>query len=257
MEKYSVKQLSKLAGVSVRTLHVYDRIGLLKPLIRTEARYRYYGKEELLRLQQILFYKELGLPLKEISDILDDPVFDVLEALEDHKTSLKEKQDNISILIKTIDKTIYQLKKGKEMLKPEELYEGFHRGEAESFRKEASEKFGSSAVKQSEDYLLSLEKEDFEALKFKARKVFEDLFAARNEKPENENVQKLIAVHYNVIRQFWGTANSNDNQAESYSGLGDLYVADNRYTMINDQHQPEFADFLNKAMKYFCKQNLT
>src|SRR5688500_17485670 len=93
MERYSVKRLAALAGVSVRTLHLYDEIGLLKPSIRTEKKYRLYGRAELLRLQQILFYKEMDIPLKEIADILDDPQFDLLTALENHKKALKQKQE--------------------------------------------------------------------------------------------------------------------------------------------------------------------
>ena len=91
MERYSVKKLASLAGVSVRTLHLYDEIGLLKPSIRTEKKYRLYGRAEALRLQQILFYKELGMPLKEIADILDDPQFDPIQSLENHRKVLQEK----------------------------------------------------------------------------------------------------------------------------------------------------------------------
>ena len=78
MENYSVKKLSDLAGVSVRTLHLYDEIGLLKPSVRTSAGYRLYGERELLRLQQVLFYKELDFSLQEIAAILDHPEFDVV-----------------------------------------------------------------------------------------------------------------------------------------------------------------------------------
>lgn len=257
MEKYSVKQLSRIAGVSVRTLHVYDKLHLLKPKIRTEAKYRYYGHDELLRLQQILFYKELGFSLKNIIEILDDPEFDIVQALEIHKVSLKQKQENISILIDTIDKTINHLKKGEIMLKPEELYEGFTKEQAETYRSEAINKYGNEAVSKSEKYLQSLKKEDFESLKIKAKQVYEDLFEMRKENPESEKVQKLIAEHYKVIRQFWGTANSIEKQADAYAGLSDLYISDERFTMVQNQAQPEFAFFLNKAMKYFSKNKLS
>src|SRR5688572_8269383 len=103
-KQYSVKQLAKLAGVSVRTLHLYDQLGLLKPAVRTEARYRLYGEPELLRLQQILFYKELGLPLQEIGEILDDPDFDLVKALGDHRKALQEQGKKIKVLLGTIDK---------------------------------------------------------------------------------------------------------------------------------------------------------
>ena len=85
MKAYTVSQLAKMAGVSVRTLHHYDHIGLLKPSRRTEAGYRLYERQDLLRLQQILFFKELDLPLSEIRGILDDPGFDQIESLENHR----------------------------------------------------------------------------------------------------------------------------------------------------------------------------
>ncbi len=106
MKLFSVKQLAKIAGVSVRTLHLYDEMGLLKPATRTEARYRMYGEKELLRLQQILFYRELDFELREIKEILDNGEFDLLTSLQNQKQSLKAKQNRIFTLIQTIDKTI-------------------------------------------------------------------------------------------------------------------------------------------------------
>src|ERR1700712_3237780 len=97
-DNYSVKQLAKLAGVSVRTLHLYDQLGLLKPSVRTESRYRRYGEKELLRLQQILFYKVLDFPLKEIAPILDDPDFDLIKAFEGHRQLLTKKRDHLATL---------------------------------------------------------------------------------------------------------------------------------------------------------------
>src|SRR5580704_4516137 len=104
--RYSVRQLAGLAGVSVRTLHVYDEMGLLKPSVRTDAGYRQYGEAELLRLQQILFYKELDLSLKQIAEILDDPGFDLVEALVGHRIALSARRDRLTTLLNTIEATI-------------------------------------------------------------------------------------------------------------------------------------------------------
>ena len=93
MRAYTVSQLAKMAGVSVRTLHHYDHIGLLKPSSRTSAGYRLYGEQDLLRLQQILFFKELDLPLHEVKDILDDAGFDQVQALENHRRLLREQAE--------------------------------------------------------------------------------------------------------------------------------------------------------------------
>src|SRR5664279_5068738 len=102
----TVKRLSKLAGVSVRTLHFYDQIGLLRPGRVGANGYRYYNQAALLRLQQILFYKELGLSLDEIAEVLDRPGFDVAAALADHRRALQERVGRLERLIETVDQTI-------------------------------------------------------------------------------------------------------------------------------------------------------
>jgi DNA-binding transcriptional MerR regulator len=250
VEHYSVKKLAVLAGVSVRTLHLYDQMGLLKPSVRTDKNYRLYGRAELLRLQQILFYKELDLPLKEISDILDDPAFDPVMALENHKAALQQKHQRITTLLITIEKTIDQLKNGV-MVQPEELYEGLPKEVATSWRQESIDRWG-DAVEKSERHLLKKTKQEFKELQQAAALNSQKLFALRNTDPASEPVQKEIAVHYELIREFWGTAGISDNQAAAYAGLGDLYVADERYTMIEGKPEHEFAKFMQQAMKYFA-----
>src|ERR1700749_2774086 len=138
---FSVKQLSGLAGVSVRTLHLYDQMDLLKPSVRTDAGYRQYGEPELLRLQQILFYRELDLPLKEIAGILDDPDFDLVKALTGHKEALICRRDRLNTLLYTIDTTIHNLK-NKTMSDLERLYEGMPKDKAGAYRQEAIDKWG-------------------------------------------------------------------------------------------------------------------
>src|SRR3990167_2633575 len=121
---YTVNKLAKLSGVSARTLHFYDEIGLLKPAYVGENNYRYYEEEQLLMLQQILFYRELGMPLSEIQGIINSDNFDKIEALQSHKKILEQGLDRSQQMIKTIDKTISHLR-GKEKMKDEELYYGF------------------------------------------------------------------------------------------------------------------------------------
>ena len=256
MKNYGVKEVSKLSGVSARTLHYYDKIGLLKPLNRTEAGYRYYGEKELLRLQQILFYKELDFPLKEIMEVLDEPGFDLIEALESHKSALKARQKRIAHLLVTIDHTINHLKNGETMSKPEELYEGLPKEVGTTYRQGAIDKYGKKTVEHAEKELVKLGKEGFKKLQEEFEQVNKDLFALLNEAPESQDVQQLIGRHYELIRKFWGTSNSPDKQAEAYAGLGGLYVSDNRYASINGQPQPEFARFLQKAMKHFADTQL-
>lgn len=255
MKKYSAKGLSKLAGVSVRTLHHYDEIGLLKPAIRTEAKYRLYGENELLKLQQILFYKELDFSLKEIIDILDDPDFDLIKAFESHKQALISRQKRISLMLNTIEKTVLNLK-GKKMITNEELYEGFSTEKVTKIRSEAIEKYGEEKVETSENYLKKLSKEQLEQLKNEQKEIFINLFDYSDKEPESEIVQMEIARHYKNTRKFWGTDGSSVSQWKEYKGLGELYIADERFTMIDGKAQPEFAIFLSKAMTYFANTQL-
>src|SRR6202166_2660966 len=112
---YPVKKLSELSGVTIRTLHFYEEIGLLKPAYHGSNGYRYYEEKELLQLQQILFFKELGFSLKQIQKVLGQGDFDKLSALYAHKKSLSQEREKIEQLLKTIDKTIKHLKGKKKM----------------------------------------------------------------------------------------------------------------------------------------------
>ena len=255
MKKYSAKELANLAGVSVRTLHHYDEIGLLKPAIRTEAKYRLYGENELLKLQQILFYKELDFSLKEIIHILDDPDFDLIKALESHREALISRQERILVMLNTIKKTMLNLK-GKKMITNEELYKGFSAEKATEIRNEAIEKFGEEKVATSENYLKKLSKEQFEQLINEQKEIFKNLFDLSDKEPESQVVQLEMARHYKNTRKFWGTDGNSDSQWKEYKGLGELYISDERFTMIDGKAQPEFARFLSKAMICFANTQL-
>lgn len=255
MKKYSAKALSELAGVSVRTLHHYDGIGLLKPAIRTDTRYRLYGENELLRLQQILFYKELDFSLKEIIYMLDDTDFDPVKALESHKQALISKQKRISIMLNTIEKTVLNLK-GKKMITEQDLYKGFSTEKATKIRNEAIEKYGKEKIEISENYLKKMSTEQLEQLKNEQKEIFRNLFELSDKEPESKIVQMEISRHYKNIRKFWGTDGISDTQWKAYVGLGKLYVADARYTSIHDTAQPHFAIFLLEAMTYFSNTQL-
>jgi DNA-binding transcriptional MerR regulator len=255
MNTYSVKKLAALAGVSVRTLHLYDEIGLLKPSTRTTAGYRSYGEKELLKLQQILFYKELDLPLREIADILDSPDFDLVKALESHKSALQSRSSRISMMLSTIDKTIFQLK-NSSMLNHEELYAGLPKEKAEAYRKEAVEKWGPDTIQRSESHLHKMGKQGREKLSGESMAVTQALASLIREDPHADKVQALVARHYACIRMFWGTSDSGDQQGPAYHGLGQLYISDPRFTSIDGKPNPEFALFLSKAMTYFANTKL-
>lgn len=252
-DNYTVKQLAELAGVSVRTLHYYDQVGLLVPSVRTEANYRLYGEAELLRLQQILFYKELGLSIRQILDVLNDPEFDVLTSLEVHKQAMLQKQEQLSLLLTTIDKTIAQLK-GETMLTIEELYTGFTQEEVEQIREEAMNRYGEAAVTRSENSLKKLTKEDIIALGKERDNISNKLLTLLDRSVEDPDVQEQIKRHYVLTRKFWGTDGDADVQQEAYSGLADLYQADERFTLVNGVSNKKFTAFLVAGMKHFSQK---
>lgn len=142
---YTVKALARLAGVSVRTLHHYDSLGLLRPERRTAAGYRLYGPAQLLRLQQILFFKELEFPLPEIARLLAGPDFDPAAALREHRKALEERLGRLHRLLATLDRTLDHYS-GGPMLNDAEIYAGFPPERREAVRKEARERYGKAAV---------------------------------------------------------------------------------------------------------------
>lgn len=253
MEYYSVKKLARLAGVSVRTLHLYDQMGLLTPSIRTEARYRLYGKNELLRLQQILFYRELDFPLKEIAEILDDPAFDLIQALESHKTALRVKSERISTLIDTIDKTLLHLK-NKTMLTVEDIYEGLSPDKITEYREDAMNRWGQDRVLKGEDILRKLSKEEVTAMKQELDTVMKQLLDCAEKDPTSTEVQSLIARHFIIIIKFSGR--TEEQGKDYYKGLGELYLSDGRYTKVNGVTNTAFTQFMQKAMQHFADTTL-
>ncbi|MGN6211100.1 MerR family transcriptional regulator [Parafilimonas sp.] len=251
MNNYSVKKLSKLAGVSVRTLHLYDKMGLLKPSVRTEARYRLYGEKELLRLQQILFYRELDFPLKDICSILDNPAFDIVQALEGHKKALLGKIERINTLVGTLDKTLLTLK-DKTMLQIEELYEGIPQDKAEAWRAEAMTRWGRETILEAEENMRNLKREEMNSLKTELNDISEKLTALMHGEPGSSEVQQLIARRYQIILRFTG-GQIKQSKLEYLRGLGDLYVADNRYTPVNGMPSMELALFLKAATEIYVR----
>lgn len=251
LANYTVKQLSGLAGVTVRTLHLYDKIGLLKPSVRTEKRYRLYGEEELLRLQQILFYRELDIPLKDITGILDNPDFDLIKALEGHKVAMKARKKRVAEILATIDKTILKLK-GKIKMKHEELYAGLPKETAAEWQKIAKEKWPGQ-VAHAEKELLKMDRDEFQQLKDGFKSNMDSLASLRHQSPESADVQSEIAKHYRYIQQFWGRA---DDISEAYKGLGQLYVDEPAYTTVDSVPNKDFAIFMRAAMNHYVDTDM-
>jgi DNA-binding transcriptional MerR regulator len=247
MKIYTVSRLAKLAGVSVRTLHHYDEIGLLKPSFRSESGYRKYQREDLLRLQQILFYRELDFSLTEIKDMLDDPDYDEVQALINHRKSIEQRIERLSSLLNTIDKTINHYKEETMVLTDEELYEGFSKEQIERYNKEVDEKYDPELVKTSRERMSRMSRREWHETKDEGEKISKDLAEFMgNASPDSKEVQAVIKRHHTWIEKFYPA------NAETYKGLGRTYVENHEFREYYDKFRPGLAAFICAAMEYFA-----
>ena len=247
---YTVSRLARMAGVSVRTLHHYDAIGLLAPSARTEAGYRLYGERDLLRLQQILFFKELDVPLGEIRGILDAPDFDEIRALEDHRRRLHERAERLARLIQTIDRTIQRLAEDTMKLTDQELYEGFTKEQRERYQREAREMYDPALVAESERRIRKMTKEQWNAVKQEGDEITRGIAALADQPASDPKVQALIARHHAWIEHFYPCS------AEVYRGLGQGYAEHPDFRATYDKYRPNLADFMREAMAYYADHTL-
>lgn len=246
MKAYTVNQLAKMAGVSVRTLHHYDHIGLLKPSSRTAAGYRLYERQDLLRLQQILFFKELDVPLDDIRRILDDPGFDQVRALRQHRTQLEWQVTRLTRLLHTLDNTLSSLTEDEMTLTDEDLYAGFTPEQRERYDREAAEMYDPDMVKLSQERLRKLTKPQWEAVKAEGDAVTRALAALADAAPDSPEVQALIARHHAWIENFYPA------DAEIYRGLGHGYAEHPEFRAFYDRYRSDLADFMSAAMTVYA-----
>lgn len=246
MRALKVKQLSDVSGVSVKTLHHYDKIGLLKPLERSEKGYRLYGEKELLRLQQILFYKELEFPLSKIQEILEQDGFNIIGALEFQKQALTEKKRRIDTLLDTLDYTIHSICKENNMLSENEIFAGFSKKEQESHKNEVIETYGVDSYQNSINKIRKMTKHQWADLQHEGENINRALAEAMNLSPDHPNVQNLIKRHYEYIEKHMELTKN------IYSELGKMYEQDERFYAYYEKYAPQLAPFLNKAIQMYC-----
>ncbi len=243
---YTVQQLADLAGVSVRTLRHYDDISLLSPARETNG-YRVYGEAELLRLQQILFFRELELPLEEIATMLAKPGFHMTAALKEHRVQIEKKRLRLAGLIGTIDKTLAKLS-GKQEIRDEELFEAFWEKHEKEYLPEAEQRWGNTeAFKQSKERTKHLTKEDYKRMSKDADAFMKTLALCIDSGPKSKKTQELIAQHYKSLATFY------DPSPEIYRGLAEMYIADPRFRAYFEKYDPRMPEFMREAMVVYCE----
>ncbi len=244
---FTVKQLGQMAGVTPRTLHYYDQIGLLKPTQVGENGYRYYGEESLLRLQQILLYRQLDLPLEDIRRILDRPDFDVLRALESHKQELRKRMARLERLAATVDDTILHLK-GKKPMSQKQFFAGFSEEQQAAYEKEAMQLYDPEVVKASNRRWKSYPQAEKERILAEGSAIYEAILQAMPKGAESSEAQAGVERWHHHQQYFWSPSD------EQLLGLGELYNQDPRFKANFDKFDPRLAEFMRAAIQVYVEK---
>lgn len=245
--EYTVQKLGNLAGISSRTLRYYDEIGILKPARINSSGYRIYGEAEVNRLQQILFYRELGVSLDSIKDIVVEPSFDAAKALREHREKLLKKRMQLDLLIANVDKSI-ALTEGRIEMSDKEKFEGFKEKLIEDNEKKYGEeirsKYGDDVVNSSNKKIKGMTEEQYSQWEILGKRVIETLKAAyATGDPAGELAQKAADLHRQWLSYTW-----NKYTKEAHAGLANMYVEDERFTAYYDKEEPGTARFLRDAI---------
>lgn len=248
--EYSIQKLARLAGVSSRTLRYYDEIDLLKPARISSSGYRIYSQVEVDRLQQILFYRELGLGLEQIGEIVNEPSFNDLRALAEHRKQLLDRQKQLDVLIATVERTI-AMKEGRLSMSDAEKFEGFKQKmiqeNEEKYGQEIREKYGDQAVEQSNAKLSQMTPQQYEEVTRLTEEVMNSLRDAfKTGDPAGELAQKTAELHKQWLSFYW-----DQYSKEAHAGVAEMYVADDRFKAYYDKDTPGMAEFLRDAIRIY------
>jgi DNA-binding transcriptional MerR regulator len=253
MKELTVKQLAAISGVTVRALHHYDEIGLLKPASVGANGYRFYGRAELLRLQRILFHRELGVPLTAIAELLELEGENQIGVLRQHRTKLEAERERYRVLIETIDRTIAELQ-GETCIMNADLYTGFSPEKQAGYEAWLIERYGEpvragiEAAKVAQEKLSPADRKAFVEAQGKELHELEAALAGalRNGlDPGSDGVDLLIARHRAWVSAMWGAPCS----AQRYAGLADLYLSHPDFVARYERIEKGFAEYLASAMK--------
>lgn len=252
--EYTVQKLAKLAGISARTLRYYDEFGILKPARINSSGYRIYGRCEVDKLQQIMFYKELGLQLDTIKKIITAPGFDDKAALKEHRLRLLEEKYKIDRLLANVEKTLAH-KEGKIEMEDKEKFEGLKnkmlQENEERYGEEIREKYGEDTVKKSNEKFKNMTQEEFNKLNELASQIKFYLAQAMSHRdPNSEVAQKAAELHKEWISFCWGTYDK-----EAHRGLAQMYVDDERFRAYYDDVDAGTAELLRDAIFIYTEKS--
>lgn len=244
---FTVKQLAQLAGVTPRTLHHYDEIGLLRPTKVAANGYRYYDEQALLRLQQILFYRELDLDLPKIKKILDDKKFDLVSALQSHHSMLEQEVQRLQTLIKTVDATIMHLT-GEIKMSQKKIFEGFSQEQQEEYENQAAQQWGEEGVKQTVKRWNSYTDAERKSIMEEGEAVYQQMVSEMPRGPEAPEVQATLRRWHQHLRYFY------EPTFDVLRGLGNAYNEHPDFNATFTAMHPDLPAFLQQAINFYVDQ---
>lgn len=241
-----INEVAKLTGVTVRTLHYYDEIGLLKPSEITEVGYRLYNNKALETLQQILFFRELDFSLKDIKEIMTDPHYDKSTILTEHKELLLQKRNRINDLIALVDNTL----KGECDMSFKQFDMTEFEATKKKFADEVKQRWGNTdAYTESEEKTSNYDDAQWKILSSEGEVILQEFGENRIIQPESKEAQALVMKWQNYI-----TANFYNCTKEILSCLGLMYIGDQRFTKNIDKNGEGTAAFMSAAIEIYCRK---
>ncbi len=256
MSRYTVRQVAKMSGVSVRTLHHYDQIGLLKPASVGENGYRYYGREELLRLQQVLFHRELEFPLEAIRAVLAAPDFDRTEALRRHRSRLDAEARRYRRLLRTLDDTLAALE-GETDMKDKDLYQGFAPEKQAEYEDWLVDRHGEGAkaeIDHSKAVMKDWKANDFTAFKAESEAIEADLAKAMTDglPPDSDAVTAIVRRQHAWVARSW----KKPPTREAFIGLAEMYGDHPDFRSHYEDRAKGLLEYVQAAMGAFAEAEL-
>jgi len=245
---YTIKVIADLAGVTTRTLRYYDQLGLLIPAEIGENGYRYYDHDSLLRLQQVLYFRELEIPLKEIKHLLNHPDFQLLSSLENHRAALRDQVQRLNKLLATLEKTISSLQ-GEGKMSEKEYFEGF---DETRYEDETRERWGQMPqYTESQRKWSSYTKDQKDKIEIEGGKIVERMVTENPDvSADDPDVQVAVSEYYDYLNKYFYTCD-----VGFLRSLADMWVQDPRFAVNYEQVRKGGAAFVREAVHIYCDRH--
>ncbi|RMF42393.1 MAG: MerR family transcriptional regulator [Anaerolineae bacterium] len=244
MKYYTIREVARMSGITTRTLRYYHQIGLLTPAATDSRGQRLYDRANLLRLQQILFFRELEFPLQQIRAILETPDFDIQAALRAHKEAIQQRVERLNTLIATLERTIASIQGARDM-PDNDLFTGF---DEKKYAEEARQRWGNDpAYAESQRRWKTYTPEEKRAIQKEGQRLMESMAGSPEAAPDSPEVQQAVEAYHAYIQRYFYPCS-----LERLRGLSQMWVHDPRFQEVFERLRPGAAEFVRQAVAVYC-----